>query len=133
MSQVILGTGRKTSQQEEWLCQSIALVSTRPLQLQALQLREMFDRIKPKLLSQDSDWQKKKIQQFSNFKKTTLWNKISHKDCILGHTDLACRECFIQIWYLLKFWCTHLVCMPLRQLESIKVTWLGDDSSHTCN
>lgn len=69
MSQVILGTGRKTSQQEEWLCQSIALVSTRPLQLQALQLREMFDRIKPKLLSQDSDWQKKKYNNFPILKK----------------------------------------------------------------
>lgn len=51
----------------------------------------MFDRIKPKLLSQDSDWQKKKKQQFSNFKIATLWNKISHKDYILGHADLACR------------------------------------------
>lgn len=74
-------------------------------------------------------WLAKKIQQFSNLK-ITLWNKISHKDCILRHWELACRESFIQTWYLLKFWCTHLVCMPLRQLESIKVTWLGDD---TCN
>lgn len=132
MSQIILETGRKTSQQEGWYMPEYSIHVNEATTVTGMSLQRNVWQDQAQT-TQSRQWLAKNIQQFSDFKITTLWNKISHKDCILGHRDSACRECFIQIWYLLKFLCTHLVCTPLRQLESIKVTWLGDDSPHTCD
>lgn len=124
MPQVILGTGRKTSQQEGWYMPECRIpVNGATTVMNTLPKRSVWQ--DQAQTSQSRQWLAKIIQQFSNFPITTSWNEISHKDYILGHTGLACREHLTQICYLLKFWCTHLVCMPLRQLESIKVTWLG--------
>lgn len=46
----------------------------------------------PAQTSQLRQWLAKNVSQFSNFKITTLWNKISYKGCILGHTGITCSQ-----------------------------------------